>query len=91
MEKCNICGTTPKQIGSMEIKTNNGEDNLTETPLYDRTTFTMIKGQRICNECMDIYHKIFALCHDIDFSCGSQYYYADGHNLKRGGRMNEDI
>ena len=89
MEKCNICGATPKQIGSMGIKINNEKDSLTETPLYDRTTFTMIEGKRICNECMDIYDKIFALYHDVDFSCGDQYYYTDGHNLRRGGRMNE--
>ena len=42
----------------------------------------MIKGKQICDDCMDIYHKIYALNHDIDFSCGGNKYYADGRNLE---------
>lgn len=82
MDKCNICGTEQKQIGTHTFSFM-GMENIKsiESPHYNIQLMTEIKGKQICTKCMDTYYKIDALMREMDFSCGGTHYYADGRNL----------
>ena len=79
MNKCSICGREEKQVGTYKFEI---DGQKSEIPAYNMQLLTLIKGKHICDECMDIYYKIYALMQDEDFSCGGEDYYADGRNLE---------
>lgn len=85
MARCSICGTEQKEIGTLKWRITNkdgeSEKDYNVSPCYNINLMTGLKGKEICDNCMDIYRKIYALEHNIDFSCGSNMYYADGRNL----------
>lgn len=83
MSKCSICGTEQKQIGNFELTIDGQENSPIKIEKYNIQLLTYLKGKHICEDCMDTYHKIYALFQDIDFSCGGKEYYADGRNLER--------
>jgi hypothetical protein len=82
MSKCSICGTEQKEIGECEISIVGSDLKPIPITQYNINIYTWIKGKGICDNCMDIYHKIYALKYDLDFSCDGNSYYADGRNLE---------
>lgn len=79
MKKCNICGTEQKQVAIMKLSFNDSQ--IMDIPQYNINFLTYFKGKIICDKCMDVYYKVFALQMDKDFSCGGNEYYSDGRNL----------
>jgi len=77
IRKCSICGREQKKIENLTIG-----NNKISWPMYDPQILTVINNKCICNNCMDIYHKIYALDINENFSCRGREYYADGRNLK---------
>lgn len=75
MRKCSICGKEEQVVGNLTIGDN-------KWPMYDPQILTVINNKCICNNCMDIYYKIYALDRNENFSCDGKEYYADGRNLK---------
>lgn len=79
---CAICGTKQVKDGTLTFTLSmNDKEKSFESPSYNISLHTFIKGHHICERCMDIYRKIKALEYNIDFSTGSEEYYADGRNL----------
>lgn len=78
MSRCDICGTEQKKIGESAVKICEQELKVSH---YNINIMTHIHGKWICVNCMDTYHKIYAMEMGYNFSCGGKEYYADGRNL----------
>lgn len=83
MRKCDICGVEQEQVGSIGIKIGNIKTTF-DIPTYNIELLACVKGKYICNTCMDIYHKIYALENDINHLYANIEYYDDGRNFIGG-------
>lgn len=80
--KCSICGIEQKKVGIGQMFFEGSDEPIgSEFPVYSTNFLTSIKNKDICDNCMDIYNKIWCLFMDVSFSSGGKEYYADGRNL----------